>query len=54
MLSFVPIAVVHVIVHVVERGASAIDNVNECVNDDVGCREAALIAKRGLGDILVP
>ena len=46
-------AIVHVIVHAIERRASAVDNVNEGVNDGVDCREAALITKRRLGDDLV-
>ena len=42
------VVVVHVIVNVIERRASVADNVNDYVDDYVGCREAALIAKRSL------
>ena len=54
MLSLISNALVNAIVDVIERRTSAIDYVNDYVNDYVSecvdCREAALIAKRSLGD----
>ena len=58
--SFVPspVVIVNLIVNVIERRTSAVDYVNDYVNDydhvgeRVDCREAALIAKRSLGDDL--
>ena len=54
MLSFVPNPVVNLIVNVIERRTSAVDYVNDYdhVGERVDCREAALIAKRSLGDDL--
>ena len=43
-----PVVIVNLIVNVIERRVSSVDN----VDDYVTCREAALIAKRSLGDDL--